>query len=77
MSLVGGKIFLNGVDVSKELRSDNVTKNVSWVSANKSVREKLVHLQREIAKNTSFILDGRDIGTVVFPNDKYKFYITA
>ena len=77
LSLVGGKIFLNGVDVSKELRSDNVTKNVSWVSANKSVREKLVHLQREIAKNTSFILDGRDIGTVVFPNAKYKFYLTA
>ncbi|MDD6918779.1 MAG: (d)CMP kinase [Peptoniphilaceae bacterium] len=72
-----GAIFLNGDDVSKEIRSDIVTKNVSWVSANEDVRRKLVDMQREIAKNTSFILDGRDIGTVVFPNAKYKFFLTA
>ena len=72
-----GAIFLNGDDVSKEIRSDLVTKNVSWVSANKNVREKLVDMQRQIAQNTSFILDGRDIGTVVFPNAKYKFFLTA
>lgn len=72
-----GAIFLNGDDVSKEIRSDIVTKNVSWVSANENVRRKLVDMQREIAKNTSFILDGRDIGTVVFPNAKYKFFLTA
>ncbi len=72
-----GAIFLNGEDVSKEIRSDLVTKNVSWVSANKNVREKLVDMQRQIAQNTSFILDGRDIGTVVFPNAKYKFFLTA
>ena len=72
-----GAIFLNGDDVSKEIRSDLVTKNVSWVSANEKVREKLVDIQRQIAKNTSFILDGRDIGTVVFPNAKYKFFLTA
>lgn len=72
-----GAIFLNGDDVSKEIRSDIVTKNVSWVSANENVRRKLVDMQRQIAKNTSFILDGRDIGTVVFPNAKYKFFLTA
>lgn len=72
-----GAIFLNGDDISKEIRSDLVTKNVSWVSANENVREKLVDMQRQIAKNTSFILDGRDIGTVVFPNAKYKFFLTA
>ncbi|MCI5971951.1 MAG: (d)CMP kinase [Anaerococcus sp.] len=72
-----GAIFLNGDDVSKEIRSDIVTKNVSWVSANEDVRRKLVDMQRQIAKNTSFILDGRDIGTVVFPNAKYKFFLTA
>ena len=72
-----GSIFLNGNDVSKEIRSDLVTKNVSWVSANENVREKLVDMQRQIAENTSFILDGRDIGTVVFPNAKYKFFLTA
>ncbi|ACV29049.1 Cytidylate kinase [Anaerococcus prevotii] len=72
-----GAIFLNGDDVSKEIRSDIVTKNVSWVSANEDVRRKLVDMQRQIAQNTSFILDGRDIGTVVFPNAKYKFFLTA
>lgn len=71
------RIYLNGQDVSDEIRNDLVTKNVSWVSSIKEVREFLVHSQREIAKDTSFILDGRDIGTVVFPNAKYKFYLTA
>lgn len=71
------EIFLNGVNVEKVIRSDIVTKNVSWVSANGLVRERLVDMQREIAKEKSFVLDGRDIGTVVFPNAKYKFYLTA
>lgn len=71
------EIFLNGVNVEKEIRSDIVTKHVSWVSANSLVRERLVNMQREIAKEKSFVLDGRDIGTVVFPNAKYKFYLTA
>lgn len=72
-----GKIYLNDEDISKEIRTDLVTKNVSWVSANKDVREKLLLMQREIAKAKSFILDGRDIGTVVFPNAKYKIFLTA
>lgn len=71
------KLYLNGTDVTKQLRNDKVTDNVSWVSARNYVREKMVDLQRKIAENTSFILDGRDIGTVVFPNAKYKFYLTA
>ena len=71
------EIFLNGVNVEKEIRSDIVTKNVSWVSANSLVRERLVNMQREIAQEKSYVLDGRDIGTVVFPNAKYKFYLTA
>lgn len=71
------RIFLNGEDVTEELRNDQITKNVSWVSSIKEVREFLVESQRLIAKDTSFILDGRDIGTVVFPNARYKFFITA
>lgn len=71
------KLYLNGTDVTKQLRNDKVTENVSWVSARNYVREKMVDLQRKIAENTSFILDGRDIGTVVFPNAKYKFYLRA
>lgn len=71
------RLLLNGIDVTDKLRNDEVTANVSWVSARSYVREKMVDLQRKIAKNTSFILDGRDIGSVVFPNAKYKFYLTA
>ncbi|WP_276885713.1 (d)CMP kinase [Anaerococcus lactolyticus] len=71
------KLFLNGEDVTDRLRNDQVTANVSWVSARDYVREKMVDLQRKIAENTSFILDGRDIGSVVFPDAKYKFYLTA
>lgn len=71
------KLFLNGIDVTYKLRNDEVTANVSWVSARDYVREKMVDLQRKIAENTSFILDGRDIGSVVFPDAKYKFYLTA
>ena len=72
-----GRLYLLGSDVTKDLRNDQITANVSWVSAKSYVREKMVDLQRQIAKNTSFILDGRDIGSVVFPNAKYKFYLTA
>lgn len=71
------RIFLNGKDVTETIRNEEVTKNVSWVSSIKEVREFLVESQRKIAKKHSFILDGRDIGTVVFPDAKYKFYITA
>lgn len=71
------KLYLNGEDVTENLRNDEVTANVSWVSAKDYVREKMVDLQRKIAENTSFILDGRDIGSVVFPDAKYKFYLTA
>ena len=77
IKIVDGEVFLNGENVSNEIRGDLVTKNVSWVSANQKVREKLVSLQRDIAKDTSFVLDGRDIGTVVFPDAKYKFFLTA
>ena len=71
------KLYLNSVDVTEKLRNDEVTSNVSWVSARDYVREKMVDLQRKIAEDTSFILDGRDIGSVVFPDAKYKFYLTA
>ncbi|MBS5988310.1 (d)CMP kinase [Anaerococcus hydrogenalis] len=71
------KVFLNGEDVSKEIRDKEVTENVSWVSSMPEVRKYLVEMQRNISHNKSIILDGRDIGTVVFPNAKYKFYLTA
>lgn len=71
------RVFLNGKDVSEEIRNKIVTENVSWVSSIPLVRKYLVDMQRKISENKSIILDGRDIGTVVFPNAKYKFFLVA
>lgn len=68
---------MNNLNVTNEIRSKNVTANVSAVSAIPQVREKLVNLQRKIASESNSILDGRDIGTVVFPNAELKIFLTA
>jgi|TARA_B100001105_G_scaffold255336_1_gene254184 cytidylate kinase len=69
--------YLNGEDVSKEIRRSNVTKNVSAVSALSIVRKTLVKIQREIAEDQNCVVEGRDIGTVVFPNADVKFFLVA
>lgn len=74
---LGQITLLNGEDVSSEIRLPEVTKNVSPVSAVACVREKLVDQQRHIARNGSAVLDGRDIGTVVFPNAELKIFLIA
>ncbi|MEG2116726.1 MAG: (d)CMP kinase [Clostridia bacterium] len=71
------KLFLDGEEVSSKIRENSVSKVASDISSLKIVREKLIGLQREIAKNNDVVLDGRDIGTVVLPNAKYKFFLTA
>ena len=68
---------LDGRNVSKEIRSSKVTENVSEVSALKSVRDSMVLIQRKLAKKNDCILEGRDIGTVVFPNADFKFFLIA
>ena len=70
-------IFLDGEDVSGLIRTEQISNAASVISTHASVREKLVDLQREIARNTDTVMDGRDIGTVVLPNTPYKFYVTA
>lgn len=72
-----GKFYLDGNDVSTEIRNVEVTNYVSKVASIKEVREKLVHMQREISNGKKVILDGRDIGTVVFPNADLKIYLNA
>lgn len=67
--------FVNGEDVSKEIRSPRVSNLVSFVARIKRVRERLVELQREISYGKNVILDGRDIGTVVFPNADLKVFL--
>lgn len=69
--------LLNGLNVNGEIRTNAVSMAASAVSAHKCVRVKMVELQRAIAKNTSCVLDGRDIGTNVLPDAKFKFYIDA
>jgi len=71
------KIFLDGVDVSDKIRSIQVTENVSLVSTFKTVRAKLVKLQREYAANDNIVMDGRDIGTVVLPKANLKIFLDA
>lgn len=71
------KIYLNDVDVSEEIRSIKVVNMVSKVSSIRAVRKSMVSLQRAIAENDNYVVDGRDIGSVVFPLAKYKFYIDA
>lgn len=73
----GQLVFLNGEDVTREIRDLEVTRNVSEVSAIKALRVKLVQMQREIAENHSIIMDGRDIGTVVLPNAELKIFLVA
>jgi len=71
------KIFINGKSVNEELRKKIIDLNVSLVSSYKCVRDFLVKLQQELGKNYNVILDGRDIGTVVFPDADFKFYLDA
>lgn len=70
-------IRLNGRDISKEIRKTEITSKVSIISAISYVREKMVNKQRLIAKNLDCVIEGRDIGTVVFPNADYKFFLDA
>lgn len=72
-----GKTFLNGKDVSQEIRGNEVSDAVSYVSVYPAVRSFLVDLQREMAKSVSVIMDGRDIGTVVLPDADVKIYQVA
>lgn len=69
--------ILDGEDVSSAIRENAVSMAASDISVHSAVRIKMVEMQREIAKSMSCVLDGRDIGSVVLPNAKYKFFITA
>ena len=69
--------LLDGEDVSLAIRENAVSMAASDISAHRAVRIRMVEMQREIASSMSCVLDGRDIGTAVLPNAKFKFYITA
>jgi cytidylate kinase len=71
------KIFLDGQDVTKDIRQPRITKYVSDIAKIKEVRETMLVLQRRLGRQNNAVLDGRDIGTVVFPDAEKKFYIDA
>lgn len=77
LDIIQNKFFLNGIDVSEKIRTPEVTNVVSEVATIKKIREKLVFLQREISEGKDVILDGRDIGTVVFPKAELKIFLIA
>ena len=71
------KMFLNGEDVSREIRMPEISMCASDVSAHAVVRDFLMEMQRKLARENMVIMDGRDIGTVVLPDAKLKIYLTA
>lgn len=70
-------LYLNHADISKQIRSNEVSDNVSLVAKQKEVRDFLLQSQRSLAEKGGIIMDGRDIGTVVLPNADFKFFLTA
>ncbi len=72
-----GKVFLDGEDVSKAIREDDVSMRASDVSKLQNVRRDLVKRQQEMARAKGFVMDGRDIGTVVLTDAEVKIYMTA
>lgn len=73
----GADLFLDGVNISSEITTAEVTESVSRISAIPRVREKLVEYQREMADGIDVVIEGRDIGTVVFPDADHKFFLIA
>lgn len=73
----GTEVFLNGHSVAHEIREMRISDNVSQVSALKDVRTAMIAQQRKLGKDKGVIMDGRDIGTVVFPNAELKVFMTA
>lgn len=70
-------IYLDGRASDKEIREEDVNRNVSYIAAIPDVRRLMVDLQRKISRNKNVVMDGRDVGTVIFPAATVKFYITA
>ncbi|MBQ4641948.1 MAG: (d)CMP kinase [Oscillospiraceae bacterium] len=70
-------MLMNGMDVTGEIRTQDISQKASLISAHPVVREALLDMQREVARNHNVIMDGRDIGTVVLPKADVKIFLTA
>ncbi|MGI8775423.1 MAG: (d)CMP kinase [Actinomycetota bacterium] len=76
-TLQGGRVLLEGVDVTERIRDQDVTLAVAQVAVHPAARLGLVKLQRRAAENLDVVMEGRDIGTAVFPDAELKIYLTA
>jgi len=76
-SSAGIRVLLDGVEVTQQIRTVDVTNSIFHISEKPRVREMMVNKQRQIAKQKNVVIEGRDTGTVVFPQAQYKFYIDA
>ena len=70
-------MLMNGMDVTDDIRTQDISQKASLVSAHKVVRDMLLDMQRQVARENNVIMDGRDIGTVVLPNANVKIFLTA
>ena len=70
-------IFLNGINIEKEIRSIDVAQQVSKIAKIGKIRSYLADIQQEMGKNKGIVMDGRDIGTIIFPNAELKIFMTA
>ncbi len=77
INFINGRIYLDGMDVSSRIRTPEISSLSSKISAVRAVREKLVSLQRAMARSKNLVMDGRDIGTNVLKDAEYKIYLTA
>ncbi len=77
LAFINDEIYLNGKNIENEIREPEVSKNSSEIAKIKEVRDFLVNKQREMAINSNIVMDGRDIGSVVFPNADVKIFLTA
>lgn len=77
IKIQGKYIYINGEDVTDTIRNLEVTNNVSKIAKIPEIRILMTQIQRQMAKSKGIVMDGRDIGTTVLPDARYKFYITA
>lgn len=73
----GERVFLDGEDVSEAIRENQVSREVSFISSLKPVRDKLRELQQEMGRKRGIVMDGRDIGTIIFPDAELKIFLVA
>ena len=77
IQFIENTIYLNDRDVTDAIRTESIAKMASLIAAKKTVRESILDLQRSFLQKPGLVAEGRDMGTVVFPEAKYKFFLTA